>query len=55
MDIVTDMNQNQKPVMEYDHLTGEVTFRDFTPEEQADNDAREAATERMLGESSQPD
>jgi len=28
-------------VMEYDAATGEVTYRNFTPEEQADNDERE--------------
>lgn len=32
-------------VMEYDAETGEYTYRNFTPEEQAENDAREAAAQ----------
>ena len=31
--------------MEYNAETGEVTYRNFTPEEQAENDAREAPVE----------
>lgn len=31
--------------MEYNAETGEYTYRNFTPEEQAENDAREAAAE----------
>lgn len=35
------MDTDKHDVMEYDALTGEVTFREFTPEEAAENAERE--------------
>jgi hypothetical protein len=34
------MQPEEPQVMEYDATTNEYTFRNFTPEEQADNDER---------------
>lgn len=41
------MEPEQHQVMEYDAETGEYTYRQFTPEEQADNDQREAEQDTL--------
>jgi len=33
-------NPDNLPVMDFDHATGQYTYRDWTPEEKAENDER---------------
>lgn len=40
------MDTDKHDVMEYDALTGEIIFREFTEEERADNATREAQQEQ---------
>lgn len=41
------MDTDKRDVMEYDALTGEITYRAFTDEEAADNAAREQTQESL--------